>query len=69
MIENQRKRFDENKINELIHNYLEDPDTYQDAYLEMVQSESRKIYNDYFESDENFQFLNQVSPGAFVPIY
>jgi hypothetical protein len=71
MIGNQSKRFDENNTIELIQNYLEDPETYQEAYLEMVQKESLKIYNDYFESDkdENFQLLTQVSPGALVPIF
>lgn len=73
MIENQKKRFNEDNTNKLIEAYLEDPATYEADYLEMVQKESALLYNDYFESDKEekgeLAGLLEANPALLVSIF
>jgi hypothetical protein len=59
MIEEQKKRFEENKYLTTIQNYLKDPETYEKDYLQLLENESVAQYKDYFKS-ENDDFDNVV---------
>ncbi len=53
MIENQRKRFEQNEFSQLVENYLRDPQQYEDQYLNMISNESVNQYKDYFETEND----------------
>lgn len=55
MIENQRARFESAAFNQLVENYLREPEKYEDEYLKAVSNEALNQYKDYFET-ENDQF-------------
>jgi hypothetical protein len=55
MIENQRARFESAAFNQLVENYLREPEKYEDEYLKTVSNEAVNQYKDYFET-ENDQF-------------
>jgi hypothetical protein len=59
MIEEQRKRFQEQKHLEIIQNYLQDPATHEKAYLELLENDAVAQYRDYFRT-ENDEFDNVV---------
>ena len=69
MVDNQKARFQENSVQDLIENYIRDPKTYEREYLNFLQSEAVNQYNDYFESEKDeiaTEVLNQnkVHMGA-----
>lgn len=53
MIDNQKARFQDNSVQQLIENYIRDPATYEKEYLTFLQSEAISQYNDYFETDKD----------------
>lgn len=59
LVEEQRKRFQEQKHLETIQNYLLDPVTHEKAYLELMENEAAAQYKDYFRT-ENDEFDNVV---------
>lgn len=71
MIERQSQRFQENNVKDLITNFAKDPKQYENEYLDMVQSEAKKLYVDYFETDdkEGLDFLVDAELSAFGGIY
>ena len=50
MIENQRARFEQNKISQLVENYLREPEKYEAEYLKMISDETINQYRDYFQT-------------------
>lgn len=59
MIEEQKKRFEQNKYMTTIQNYLRDPATHEKEYLQLLESQSIAQYKDYFRT-ENDDFDNVV---------
>lgn len=53
MIDGQRARFESNNTQELIENYIREPEKYEKEYFEFLQKESVQQYNDYFESEKD----------------
>lgn len=59
LVDEQQKRFQEQKHLETIQNYLLDPVTHEKAYLELLENEAAAQYRDYFRT-ENDEFDNVV---------
>ena len=59
MVEGQRTRFEQVAHLETIQNYVERPEEYEKAYLELLESESVAQYRDYFRSEDD-EFDNAV---------
>lgn len=71
MIERQRGRFEQNDVKTLINNFASDPKKYENDYLDMVQTEAKQLYVDYFESDdkEGLDILGDAELTALGGIY
>ena len=57
MVDEQKRRFEENRAVDIIQNYLQDPVRHERAYLDLIQEESVNQYKDYFRT-ENDEFDN-----------
>ena len=71
MVDRQRQRFDQNNVKALINNFASDPKNYENDYLDMIQSEAKQLYVDYFETDdkEGLDILADTELSALGEIY
>ena len=53
MIENQRTRFERANYDQLLQNYVNNPQAYEREYLNLVKSEAVSQYQDYFQTDKD----------------
>ncbi len=53
MIENQRTRFERANYDQLLQNYVNNPQAYEKEYLNLVKSEAVSQYQDYFQTDKD----------------
>lgn len=79
MIENQRTRFERANYDQLLQNYVNNPQAYEREYLNLVKSEAVSQYQDYFQTDKdeletavlekNSLLLSTVFENWHVPRY
>lgn len=71
MVDRQRQRFEQNNVKTLINNFASDPKHYENDYLDMIQSEAKQLYVDYFETDdkEGLEILADAELSALGEIY
>ena len=67
MIEKQKERFDKGNTKELITNFTKDPKHFENEYLDMVEAEAKKLYVDYFETEDpdGLNFLGEAELATF----
>lgn len=53
MIENQRTRFERANYDQLLQNYVNNPQAFEKEYLNLVKSEAVSQYQDYFQTDKD----------------
>lgn len=71
MVEAQKRRFEEQKVQELIENYLRAPQQHEREYMAFVKSEAVSQYQDYFQSerDELDGPLLQANSGTLGAVF
>lgn len=53
MIEGQKARFAKGAVEQIIQNFLSNPDKHEKEYIELMKSESVSQYHDYFLTDKD----------------